>query len=326
MTKRKPYTSTMHPRKSALRRLPAPLVALLFLAALAVSGCSRPAASGSAEGGSKAAPAASAISPSGGEDVVAAESFLADIVRNVAGGRLLVGTLVPPETDPHEYQARPSDFARIRNAKLFIVAGAGYEAWLQSAAGALEGVDVVSLFKDDGSGDPHFWTDPRNTAAALGGLVAALSKIDPASAPLFEANAKRYAAELGALDARIKARFAPIPPGRRLLLTNHDALGHFAAAYGFRLVGTVLPGSSTEAAPSAKGLSELLSAIKTSGAPAIFLDVGENKKIADTVASEAKVKVVTDLYIEGTSASEGPAPTYIAMLDHDAEVIADALK
>jgi len=37
-------------------------------------------------------------------------------------------------------------------------------------------------------------------------------------------------------------------------------------------------------------------------------------------------KVVTDLYIEGTSAADGPAPTYFAMLDHDAEAIADALK
>ncbi|HUX37045.1 MAG TPA: metal ABC transporter substrate-binding protein [Rectinemataceae bacterium] len=297
---------------------------MLFLATLAFFSCSRPAAFGAA--GLGQARGGAPRSSTAHEDVVAAESFLADIVRNVAGDRLVVGTLVPPETDPHEYQARPSDFARIKDAKLFIVAGAGYEAWLQSAAGALEGVDVVSLFKDDGSGDPHFWTDPRTSAAALGGLVAALSKIAPDAAPLFEANAKRYAAELAALDTRIRSRFASLSPDRRLLLTNHDALGHFAAAYGFKVIGTVLPGSSTEAAPSAKGLSELLSAIKTSGVPAIFLDVGENKTIAETVASEAKVRVVTDLYIEGTSAPEGPAPTYIAMLDHDAEVIANALK
>lgn len=262
----------------------------------------------------------------GAEDVIAAESFLADIVRNVAGDRLSVGTLVPPETDPHEYQSRPQDFARIRAAKLFVTAGAGYEAWLASAAGALQGVDEFALFEADSSGDPHFWTDPRNTAAALPALAEALAKVAPDAKAAFEANAQRYATELLALDSRIRARFSVLPAGRRLLLTNHDSLGHFAAAYGFRVVGTVLPGTSTEAAPSAKGLSELVAAIKSVGALAIFLDVGENRSLADAVAKETGVRVVTDLYVEGTSAADGPAPTYVAMLEHDAEAVADALK
>ena len=283
------------------------LVAIIGVAAV-VSSCSK-------------APSAGAP-----EEVIAAESFLADILRNVAGDRLVIGTLVPPDTDPHEFQPRPMDFARIRGAKAFFVAGAGYEAWLASSAGALEGVDMVSVFKDDGSGDPHFWTDPRNTVAALDGIVAALSKLKPEAGAVFAANAKGYAASLSELDARIRARFASLPASRRLLLTNHDALGHFAAAYGFKVIGTVLPGSSTEAAPSAKGLSQLILAIRKTGVPAIFLDVGEKRVLAQTVASETGVKVVTDLYIEGTSAADGPAPTYIAMLDHDAEAIADALK
>ena len=300
-------------------------VALLALLALAVlaSSCSKAPASAGGQAGMATAPNSAAPAR---EDVIAAESFLADILRNVAGDRLVVGTLVPPDTDPHEYQPRPTDFARIRGAKAFFVAGAGYEAWLASAAGALEGVDIVSVFKNDGSGDPHFWTDPRNTIAALDGIVAALSKLKPEAQADFEANAKRYAAVLSGLDASIRARFASLPTARRLLLTNHDALGHFARAYGFKVIGTVLPGSSTESAPSAKGLSELITTIRKSGVPAIFLDVGENRALAETVASETGAKVVTDLYIEGTSAADGPAPTYFAMLDHDAEAIADALK
>ena len=235
------------------------LSVMLVLAAL-VSSCSKaPSAEAAASaaatvGASAAAGAASSAGRGSGapEDVIAAESFLADILRNVAGDRLVIGTLVPPDTDPHEFQPKPMDFARIRGAKAFFVAGAGYEAWLASSAGALEGVDMVAVFKDDGSGDPHFWTDPRNTVAALDGIVAALSKLKPEAQAVFAANAKRYAASLSDLDARIRARFASLPPARRLLLTNHDALGHFAAAYGFKVVGTVLPGSSTEAAPSAR--------------------------------------------------------------------------
>ena len=299
------------------------MLALGLLLSVLAASCSRPP---SAAAGASPVSTGSRAGSSAKEDVVAAESFLADILRNVAGDRLVVGTLVPPDTDPHEYQPRPTDFARIREAKAFFVAGAGYEAWLASASGALEGVDIVSVFKDDGSGDPHFWTDPRNTVAALDGIVAALSTLAPDSRALFAANAKRYAASLTELDSRIRTRFASLPPERRLLLTNHDALGHFARAYGFTIIGTVLPGSSSESAPSAKGLSELITSIRKTGVPAIFLDVGENRSLAETVAGETGVKVVTDLYIEGTSAADGPAPTYVAMLDHDAKAIADALK
>ena len=305
------------PQSSHFRRPAAAVfaaVAVSLLAAVALSSC---------------APKKEAVglSPSGGgEEVIAAESFLADIVRNLVGDRLSVGTLVPPDTDPHEYQIRPADFARIRGAKLFVIAGAGYEAWLQSSSGALEGVDEFALFKADGSGDPHFWTDPRNTAAALPALALALGKISPKDADFFAAKATAYGKELRDLDGRIRAGFASLAPAKRLLLTNHDALGHFAEAYGFHVVGTVLPGSSTEAAPSARGLGDLISEIKALSVPAIFLDVGENRAVAESVAKETGVKVITDLYIEGTSGPDGPAPTYLAMLDHDAKVIADALR
>lgn len=258
--------------------------------------------------------------------VIAAETFLADIIGRVGGGDIRVESLLPIEVDPHEFQPRPADFARLRGAALLVVAGSGYETWLQSSAGALQGLTVYSLFPGPAADDPHLWMDPRNLSANLDGLVKALSALSPGSAPGFAARAKAYAAELSALDGRIRARIAEIPPARRLLLTNHDALGRFAAAYGLRLVGTVLPGGSSETAPSAKGLSELIGAAKAVGAPALFLDVGENRNLADTVAREAGLRVVSDLYVESLSAPEGPAPNYIAMLEHDAGEIADALR
>jgi ABC-type Zn uptake system ZnuABC Zn-binding protein ZnuA len=58
----------------------------------------------------------------------------------------------------------------------------------------------------------------------------------------------------------------------------------------------------------------------------IFLDIGENQKLAQQISSETGVKVITDLYLESTSGPNGPAPTYIDMIKHDVTAILEALK
>ena len=265
-------------------------------------------------------------------EVIAAESFLADIAHNVAGDRIRVGTLVPPDTDPHEFQPRPGDIARIRATRALLVNGRGYEAWLAPSMAALEGTRIIEASggaetsPGAAPSDPHLWMDPRKVLAYVETIRSALSGLYPAYAEDFSRNAAAYSKELVALDGRIRGVLSRLPEERRVLLTNHDALGHFASAYGFKVVGTVLEGTSSESAPSAKALSRLIDTIRSSGAGAIFLDVGENAAIAREVAKEGGVKVVTDLYVEGVSGPKGPAPTYIAMLEHDAEAVYDALR
>jgi ABC-type Zn uptake system ZnuABC Zn-binding protein ZnuA len=298
------------------------LVAISLLSSFALLGsCAK-------DGGQSPASASRGQSP----EVMAAESFLADIAQNVAGDKIRIGTLVQPDTDPHEFQPRPGDIARIRATKALLVNGRGYEAWLAPSMAALEGTRIieasggVAATPGAAASDPHLWMDPRNVLAYVETIRSALSGLYPAYAGDFSRNAAAYSKELAALDGRIRAVLSRLPEGRRVLLTNHDALGHFAAAYGFKVIGTVLEGTSSESAPSAKALSRLIDTIRSSGAGAIFLDVGENAAIAREVAKEGGVKVVTDLYVEGVSGPKGPAPTYIAMLDHDAEAVYDALR
>ncbi len=153
-----------------------------------------------------------------------------------------------------------------------------------------------------------------------------LSQTDPAGKETYTANADDYIAKLKDLDQWIKTNVAALPIEKRLLVTNHDALGYFSEAYGFKVVGAVIPSVTTEASPSAQQMAGLIDTIKSSGAPAIFLDVGENQKLAQQIASETGVKVVTDLYVESISTADGPAPTYIDMIKHDVNSIVEALK
>jgi ABC-type Zn uptake system ZnuABC Zn-binding protein ZnuA len=264
--------------------------------------------------------------------VVAVETFLRDIAQNVVGDRLTIDSLLQPMVDPHEYQPKPRDVTRLAQSQVLIVNGLGYESWLQKTLDTLDGSRQVIVASQgvptsaEESGDPHLWMDPLNVIGYVTQIRDGLIQADPAGKDVYTTNAETYIAQLQDLDAWIRTEVDKIPPEQRLLVTNHDALGYFARAYGFRLVGAVIPSVTADAAPSARQIVDLIHAIDQSGARAIFLDLGENQKLAQQISGETKVKVVADLYVESLSDPSGPAPTYIDMIKHDATVIVEGLR
>ena len=80
--------------------------------------------------------------------------------------------------------------------------------------------------------DPHIWLDPHNVMLWTAQIRDTLSENLPAHAEEFAANADAYLAELRDLDASISEQLQMIPPPR-LLVTQHDILGYFAARYDF---------------------------------------------------------------------------------------------
>ncbi len=279
--------------------------------------------------------------PAQGLHVVAAETWLADIAQNVAGQRVHVDSLLTPGIDPHEYQPAPQDAIKIAQANVLIVNGMGYESWLQNSlqntgskavvVTASDGIFVpgpsdVMTVKPPSKWDPHMWMNPLNVRMYVGNIREALTQADPAGQAVYAANAEAYMAKLNALDTWIHSQVDQIPPERRLLVTNHDSLGYFAAAYGFTVVGAVVPSVTNESSPSAAQMAGLIDTVKRTGAPAIFLDPSENPGLANQIASATSAKVVTDLYVETLSGPNGPAATYIEMLKHDTSVIVEALK
>lgn len=267
--------------------------------------------------------------------VLASTPLLADIAQQVAGDRLAIGSILPPGTDPHSYQYTPQDVARVADIELLILFDSNtYEIFLgpllSSAGGDMEfvlasaGVPKRADFELGGL-DPHIWLDPQNVITCIENIREGLTHLDPEGSAEFQSNADAYAAEITALDAWIVEQVDPIPVEKRLLVTNHEAIGYFAERYGFTVVGTVVESFSSDASPSAKQMAELIDQIEASGAPAIFLDAADNPALAQQIAEETGVRLVTDLHLE--SLTDGaPAPTYIEMMKYNVMQIVNALK
>lgn len=299
--------------------------------------------------------------------IVAVETFLADMVRNVAADRATVTALLPFGVDPHAFEPTPADVRAVADADVLVINGAGLEAGflaqlLESAGGgrpvivaseglpfrgpgagevggsdgeaavepeAMAGADAAASHEvdsgDDDGGDPHFWLDPVLGMTYVDNIRAGLVAADPAGAAVYAAHAEAYRQQLADLDSAIRLRVGWIPEGQRLLVTDHDNLGYFADRYGFRIAGTVIPSHSTGAAPSARHLAALVDRIRATGARAIFLHGGANARLAEQVAGETGVQVVTGLHTHSITPPDGPAPTYLDMLRANAEAIVAAL-
>ena len=281
--------------------------------------------------------------------VLAAESFLADIVQAVAGDRAVVDTLVPVGVDPHGFQPRPADLRRVAEADLLVVNGVGLEGFLtdllaaagegkpviEAAAGIpLRGIEAAVSAGSEagdhdghehGQGDPHLWLDPLLVQRYADTIAAGLATADPDGAAVYAGNARAYRSQLADLDQEIRTMLAGVPATKRLLVTNHESLGYFADRYGLRVVGALLPSVSTGAEPSAGQLAALIERIRLTGAPAVFLEAGVNPQLARQLAEETGLRVVTDLYTESLTNVDGPAPSYLAMMRHNARSIASGL-
>lgn len=283
------------------------------------------------------APAAQA---DGRPTVLAVESFLADMARNVAGDRLPIATLMPLGLDPHAYEPTPQDVGRVGESDVLIVNGAGFEGWLDEvldnaggerlvieASAGLTGRELTAdeAAAHDHTGDPHFWLDPNNAIRYVENIRDGLSRADPEGAATYAANADAYIAKLRELDAWIKSRIEQIPPERRLMVTNHESLGYYADRYGLRIVGAIVPSVTTGAAPSAQQLAGLVDLIRAAEAPAVFLETGANTQLAQQLHDETGIAVVADIYTHSLSDADGPAPTYLDMMRYNTERIVGAL-
>src|SRR5439155_26529683 len=192
--------------------------------------------------------------------VVASFSILADVVKNVGGDRVEVGSLVGVNSDAHVYNPTPADAKKVADAKVVFVNGLGFEGWLSrlvKASGTKAPTVVAStgikpLAKaeaghkdhDHGRTDPHAWQSVANVKVYATNVRNGLIAADPAGKAGYEANAAAYLAKLDALEKEVKDAVGKIPADRRRVITTHKAFGYFTAAYGVEMYAP--QGVSTE--------------------------------------------------------------------------------
>ena len=176
---------------------------------------------------------------------------------------------------------------------------------------------------DHGAFDPHAWQSLRNAMVYVDNITAALAKADPENAGAFRRNRDAYAAEIQALDSEIREIVARLPAGSRTVVTSHDAFQYFGRDYGLEFVAP--QGLSTESEASAKDVVRLIRQIRDGGIRAVFVENIGDPRLLKRIADETGAVIGGTLYPGALSGPDGPAPTYLDMMRHNATTLAQAL-
>jgi ABC-type Zn uptake system ZnuABC Zn-binding protein ZnuA len=294
------------------------LVALFLL----LSGCSPPTA-GSADGKIVA---------------VATTTQIADLLKNVAGDKVIIRVIMKEGSNHHTFEPTTSDVKLLIDAQIIFENGVELDSWLDrlmESSGSTAtrvvtsaGVDLLDLQHEGhvhAAGDPHIWHSTTNAKIMVANIARGMAAFDPENSAFYEQNAQAYTAQLVDLATEIHTLLDPIPEERRKLVTSHEAFGYFAKEFDLRIVGTVVIASES-AEPSSRYVVQLVQKIRAEQVQVIFTETTIDPRLAEQIAQEAGVTIIPNLYSDTLSEPGGEADTYIKMMRYNATVIAAGLQ
>jgi zinc/manganese transport system substrate-binding protein/manganese/iron transport system substrate-binding protein len=277
--------------------------------------------------------------------VVATTSIIGDIVQQVGGDAIGLTVLIQPGQDPHSYTPGAQDLATVANADVIFMNGWDLE---ESLAHDIEEIGEDAIIIPISSGivplmagdepeddhghagvDPHVWLNPANVEQWVTNTALVLDKLDPANGSTYTSNSATYLAELANLETYATTELARIPPENRAIVSNHDSLAYFAAAYNFTIVGSVIPGASTLAEPSARDLATLIDTMNNNNVCTIFSETSLSDQLGQTIAAELegceKVQVIP-LYTGSLGPAGSSTDNYLGMFRANVDAIVTGLK
>jgi zinc transport system substrate-binding protein len=262
---------------------------------------------------------AAAGDPAARTRVVATLFPLYDFARIIGHDRVQVSLLLPPGVEPHAFEPKPSDVAKVAQADVFITTGPAMEPWAEKIVKGLRHpkllvVDAsqgIALMKMEGGQDeaghspgresrpghdhglrdvdPHIWLDLENAAMMVDTLTDALVRARPLDEALFRKNAEAYKAELRALDDAFAAGLSKCPK-REFIHAGHYAFGYLARRY--HLTYRAAQGFVPDSEPTARQLAILARQVRASGLKVVFFEELVEPRVARTVAREADAELL----------------------------------
>src|SRR5882724_11314225 len=265
--------------------------------------------------------------------VVATTTDLRSLTEAVGGERVAVISLVPPNMDAEDYQGKPQDVLRLRNARMLVRVGLDYDLWAdrllaqagkpeisRGGAGYVDASFAIAVLElrgmsvgpgdghAHGSGNPHYWLDPKNAEIVTGTILEALVRIDPENAVRYEANRLAFLARLRAKLAEWESRLAPL---RAMpMVAFHNSWPYFARRFRLDFIGFIetKPGVP----PSPAHLAGIVRGMQARGARIVVREPQEPERAVAFVARKAGASIVT------LAASVDALPNtgdYIALFD-----------
>lgn len=270
-----------------------------------------------------------------------------DFAEKIGGDHVTVTNLVPPGTEPHDWEPQPNDIVGLEQANVFIYNGAGMEHWADSVLGSLQNDKLVKVEASSGisllegksehedeeshadgaeeeeesSTDPHVWLSPLNAKKEMENIKNAFVQADPKNKETYEANYSKYAVQADELDSKFRKMTSELK--NKDLIVAHQAFGYLCKEYSLNQVA--IEGLSPDSEPDAARMAEIIQFAKERKITTIFFEEMVNPKVAETIAKATGAKTAVLDPVEGLSdENKAKGLEYFSIMEKNLEAIREA--
>ena len=274
-------------------------------------------------------------------NVVATNSIIADITKNIAGDKINLHSIVPVGQDPHEYEPLPEDVKKTSQADLIFYNGINLEtggnAWFTKLVenakkkenkdyyAVSEGVDVIYLEgqSEKGKEDPHAWLNLENGIIYAQNIAKRLSEKDPANKETYEKNLKAYVEKLNALDKEAKEKFNNIPEEKKMIVTSEGCFKYFSKAYN--VPSAYIWEINTEEEGTPDQIKTLVEKLRKTKVPSLFVESSVDDRPMKTVSKDTNIPIYAKIFTDSVAEKGEEGDSYYSMMKYNLEKIAEGL-
>ena len=274
-------------------------------------------------------------------NVVATNSIIADITKNIAGDKINLHSIVPVGQDPHEYEPLPEDVKKTSQADLIFYNGINLEtggnAWFTKLVenakkkenkdyyAVSEGVDVIYLEgqNEKGKEDPHAWLNLENGIIYAQNIAKRLSEKDPANKETYEKNLKAYVEKLSALDKEAKEKFNNIPEEKKMIVTSEGCFKYFSKAYN--VPSAYIWEINTEEEGTPDQIKSLVEKLRKTKVPSLFVESSVDDRPMKTVSKDTNIPIYAKIFTDSVAEEGEEGDSYYSMMKYNLEKIAEGL-
>ena len=259
-------------------------------------------------------------------------TVLEDIVKNIVGDEFDVKSITKPGIEVHGYQTTPSDLIKGSRAEVFIDNGFGFELWAEKFVSNLKvkritmanNLKPLFIGEDDykGKPNPHAWISPKRGIIYVDTLSRALSELKPESKTVFKKNAEIYKNKLLEIDEDFSLFLNTLKKNQKYLVSCEGAFTYLTNDYGLKEAYLWPVNAESQITP--KRMAKVINLVKTNDIPAVFCESTVSSESQLAVARETGAKFGGNFFVDSLSEKNGPASSYIDLLNHNLNLIKQA--